>query len=429
MTAGAVRHVAGEQQPRRGSGNRHAIVVGAGPAGATAAILLSRRGWSVTLVDRALAGRPKCCGHCLSGVIVPRLRSMGLVDVVDAASLGELRSLRLEVASPNGASPRVLTTELPADHAGRLIDRPALDRALMDAAVQSGVEVLRPASVAMLESTPDGTGAQGRRRGAGAGADGPRWRVAVEHSTAEGRRRSLLECDLLVGADGLGSGVARRLGWADPRPGRAFGFSTDVPSHLLPALPPGEIRMHVVSDGYLGVARADDRSTGQGVGIHIGALVRGGAARRDPRAFVSEMARRFPALAPLASVADGLTCVGAGPMPWRARCVAAAGVALIGDAAAFVEPFTGDGMAWAFESAGLLAESLGGSKVAGTQRCPDFDPRAAERYRHAWTSAIGRGHRRCGLAAALVERPAFLAAGVGVVPGLARAAVRWLGAA
>src|SRR3954447_5130875 len=57
-----------------------AIVIGAGPSGSTAALLLARAGWSVALVEKSSFPRPKVCGEFISATSMPLLHELGLLD-------------------------------------------------------------------------------------------------------------------------------------------------------------------------------------------------------------------------------------------------------------------------------------------------------------------------------------------------------------
>jgi 2-polyprenyl-6-methoxyphenol hydroxylase-like FAD-dependent oxidoreductase len=59
-----------------------AVVVGAGPAGASTAILLARAGWSVALVERQRFPRRKVCGECIAASNLPLLDALGIGDAV-----------------------------------------------------------------------------------------------------------------------------------------------------------------------------------------------------------------------------------------------------------------------------------------------------------------------------------------------------------
>ena len=89
----------------------------------------------------------------------------------------------------------------------------------------------------------------------------------------------------------------------------------------------------------------------------------------------------------------------AGPMPWKPKRVANQVGALVGDAAGYIEPFTGEGMAWALEGAVLLSEQL----IAVGQR--GWNERAAVCYARDHRAAIRRRQRWCHLLTATIRRP------------------------
>lgn len=362
-----------------------AVVIGGGPAGAIAALLHARAGRRVMIVERSPIGRDKTCGHCLNGRIMPLARRLGIDGDIEAATVA--RSTTLSVRAP-----RAPTIDAPLAPPGLVVDRRVLDAALVERAAAAGCEVVRAAARLRPSAGPPWT--IELVGGAGSTHDAP-------------VTSNVVEAHLVVGADGIGSGVARALGWADRRPGRAFGFSGDLDDSAMPGLGIGTIAMHVVDDGYLGTVRRDDGS------IHVGALVRAGADARAPEAFVREMSRSMPGLVGLATVSPRVSWRAIGPLPWKPRHIAGPGAALIGDAAGYGEPFTGEGMAWAVESAAIVCEV-----ATGAAR---FDERCAAEYRRRWLDAIGRSQGRCALVARLATRPSVLRVVGRVAPALPRA--------
>jgi flavin-dependent dehydrogenase len=129
-----------------------AIIVGAGPAGAAAAILLARAGWSVALVEKQRFPRRKVCGECIAASNLPLLSSLGIGAVFEAAAGPELR----HVALMRGM--RTVVAQLPpnADKTnlwGRALARETLDTLLVEQARLVGAHVLQPWSVKRIHGS------------------------------------------------------------------------------------------------------------------------------------------------------------------------------------------------------------------------------------------------------------------------------------
>jgi flavin-dependent dehydrogenase len=394
-----------------------ALVIGAGIAGATAALLLARRGWHTVLVEGRPHSQSKTCGHCLAASAWPWIDALELRAVVEEVSLGPLRELRVELEQTRHGSQRALSARLPGGAGERacVIDREALEQRLVAAGQAQGVLLIRPQRVIGIERDQASPTRSGRDW---------LWQVTLRESRS--RAVSTLHSGLLVAADGVGSAVARTLGWALRRPGRAFGFSGDLPGEALAELPAGQIRMHLFEGGYLGLVRADDpvaSEAGEAQRVHFAALVQGGAAQRHPAEVWGRIARRDPFVEAWLREKGTPQCVAAGPMPWRTSRRADVGVALVGDAAGFVEPFTGEGMAWALASAAALDAALddAASSRRGESDRGNFCALAARQYERRWARAIEGAHRRCGWIGGVVARPTLLRAGLVVAPGLVNA--------
>lgn len=383
-----------------------AIVIGGGPAGSVSALLLARQRWRVALIECGPRHRNKCCGHCLNPRIQPLLKQMGLWERVEAVSAGRTRALRVHVGERRGFAAATLGGD--GTVPGWLTPRFALDQTLLDAAAEAGVTVIQPAQAhCSPPSTGDGT-------------------TAVRFG---GRRDSItLQARLVIGADGLRSAVARSMGLARDeqrrasRSGGKYGFSFAFQPRDRAAIEIGIISMFVNRQGYLGVVREGDK-------IHVAGLVQCAASRssrwrshgsderaaRDPFVFCRRMASAHPSLAELGLAelkrGDVQRFVAAGPMPWPQPCVAGPSVALVGDAAGYVEPFTGEGMSWAFESAAALGE------VTAALRPGEWTAEAVNCYQQLWRTRIGARQRRCEHVAAVLERPRLA--------GLAARAAAW----
>ena len=107
-----------------------ATIIGAGPAGSTAAILLARRGWDVTLIEQQRFPRDKVCGECLSALAVEVLERHRLGPML--RKLGAVKLKRTSLVAVDGTE---ATVDLPRPMWG--LSRVALDQALLAEATRT----------------------------------------------------------------------------------------------------------------------------------------------------------------------------------------------------------------------------------------------------------------------------------------------------
>jgi flavin-dependent dehydrogenase len=320
------------------------LVVGGGPAGTSTAVSLRRQGFDVMLVDRARFPRPKPCAEYLSPEASRILDSMGALAAIESTGAAQLSGVL--VRAPNGATIR---GEFIAGHAytpyrqrGLSVRREVLDKLLVDSARASGVDVQEGARVTALNRRADG------------GFD-----VEVMSDGA----RKLVSCRMVIGADGLHSVVANRLGLTRAaRWPRRLALVT----HYEGVADIGPLaEMHVEHDGFVGIADV-------GHGLTTVAMVVPASRARElaghKEEFLTEWLRSKPQLAGRFARARRVSPIQAtGPFASQARRAWSDDALLVGDAADFFDPFTGEGI-FAALLGGELAAAAAGRAIGLTGR-------------------------------------------------------------
>lgn len=379
----------------------HAVVVGAGPAGAAAAWRLAAAGLRVLLVDRHALPRGKVCGCCLSTRALRELDALGPAALPDAAI--PLDTVRLAHRGRCTAIP------LPA---GRVVSRETLDWHLVGQAIAAGCHWLPGITVAALHDSEDpGTSA-----------------VELEVTVAGGAspRSLLIRAAVVVLATGLADHVRITGGHAtaEREPRRIAPRSRIGVGGVLAAsacgLPAGELVMAVGNEGYCGIVRLDDGRLDVAAALDRVAVAREADPARAVARLLDEAASGIAGHLPAADAILGAAFRATPALTRHAPLVSGAGrrIFRVGDAAGYVEPFTGEGMGWALASSRLLAESL---LSAGGLRSP---VEAAPRYRAAHRRAFASLHARCRAVAEGLRRPTLVAAAVAAARAMPWAARR-----
>jgi geranylgeranyl reductase family protein len=376
------------------------LVVGGGPAGAATATYAARAGLRVLLVDRAAFPRHKACAECLSPEASRDLEALGVLGEVEAAGAARLTGFRL--VSDDGAS--VIgrfeggNRFTPFRPYGLALPRATLDAIVLGAAERAGAEVRQGVAVERL-LIEDGVVRGGVLR--------------------DGWRRESIRARAVVGADGLKSVVARMLGlarWGSPR-------RLALVAHLEDVAGMADYGEMFAGDGrYVGLAPIG------GGRVNVAAVVPdsdAGAIASDAAGFFRAQLDRVPELRQRVAGARVVRRVMVtGPFARGTRRAAVDGALLVGDAADFFDPFTGEGIFAALRGGALAAEALVGALARGEATREALRPYAAARRRTFLSKWVLE--RLVGLGA---TRPVLMRRFTRQLSSRARVADLWVGAA
>lgn len=301
-----------------GRGTWDIVVVGAGVSGCIAARQAARLGSRVLLVEKATLPRRKVCGCFLNANAVASLRQVELAHVLERCGAPAVTGVFVAAGSRRAFLP------LPT---GAALSRHRLDEQLSREATASGAQVLTRTEAHLSGVDADGCGLRLVRGD-----------VAVEVRTR-----------VVVAADGLGGRLARETPgctqFVNPR--SRIGVSAAT-SRVPEGYRPGTIQMVVGREGYIGALQVEDGRLEIAAALDPAAMKRWGAGETVRRILDRSPLPRFD------GVAD-LTWQGTPPLSSRTTPPAAERVFFVGDAAGYIEPFTGEGMAWAIASGAAVA--------------------------------------------------------------------------
>jgi len=344
------------------------IVVGGGPAGASTAHSLARNGIDVLVLDRAKFPRDKICAEYLSPQASRILSDMNVLDEIERSCPAHLAGMR--VRAPDG---HYADGEFAANHGfhpfrdyGLAVRRTILDASVLNGARTAGARVEE--LVRVTDVIKDRTG-----RVTGVTVIGP-----------DGGARDL-SSRYVVGADGLRSVVGKRLGLTHTS--RFFPKRLALVAHYRNVRDVGALgEMHVDHDGYFGIV-----DVGRGL-MNVAVVVPISRAREigeGSTQFLERWIASRPHLAERFVGAERVTPVRAtGPFATTSRPAWAPGAALVGDAADFFDPFTGEGIYAALRGGELLApfivEALRGAQENESRVLAGYETARRDEFGGKW---------------------------------------------
>ncbi len=390
-----------------------AIIIGGGPAGSSAAILLATAGWSVCVIEKQVFPRRKVCGECLAATNLPLLEALG----IGAGFLSQAGPELHRLALTRGA--RAVETDLPPAVGssylwGRALGREVLDTLLLQRARSAGAVVLQPWAVQKINN--------------GGGFHDCTVREAVSD------RLMVLQAPVAILAHGS---------WEPLPQERAIQRRARSGSDLLAfkanfhgaSLAAGLLSVLMFKGGYGGIVLADHGVVTLACCIRVDRLevLRQAEPGRSAGEVVEAMLKRE-----CQGVAEALQGAQRGE-PWLASGPMAPGIRFqpdekvfrIGNAAGEAHPIIGEGMSMALQSAWLLCAGLVRARQqhgpgAGTV----WQPGVREHYVAEWRRHFAPRLRLAATFAQLAMRPATSAALMALVhwrPTLLTQAATWSG--
>jgi flavin-dependent dehydrogenase len=317
-----------------------AMVIGAGPAGATAALILARAGWSVAVVEKAPFPRRKVCGEFISATSLPLLRELGLADTYLAQAGPPVWQVGFYAGNT------MLAADMPrppygTEAYGRALGREHFDTLLLKAAAIAGAVVWQPWTLTELTQAAGGyTG------------------TALAKDMRETVR---LQARIVIAAHGSWEPgmLPTQIKGGPPRGSDLFAFK----AHFLDCgLPAGLMPLLVFPGGYGGMVHSD------GGRVSLSCCI-----RRD---YLARCRRLWPATkaadaviahvrmacrgvdAALDRATRDATWLSAGPIRPGIRAFRRDGIFTVGNASGEAHPIVAEGISMAIQSSWLLCERL-----------------------------------------------------------------------
>jgi menaquinone-9 beta-reductase len=393
-----------------------AIIIGGGPSGATAAVLLAQAGWRVAVVERARFPRRKVCGEFISGTTWPLLRQLGVADPLLEIAGPVVRRVGVYAGDALVTAELATPTEGAAD-GGRALGREHLDTLLLQRAADAGAEVWQPCTLSAFVANDDGYTC-----------------TIVDKGTREAR---VLHSRLIIAAHGSWeSGPMPTQDFRRPvHASDLFGFKAHFHRS---ALPPDLMPLLAFPGGYGGMVHTDGGRVSLSCCIRRDQLEQ--CRQRQP-----QLKAGAAVLAHIGSSCKGVTLalssaaldgawLSSGPLRTGIRTFGRDGIFAVGNAAAEAHPIVAEGISMAIQSATLLCGQLLARADArvDTSRSSQALDGIRHDYAMAWRRNFSRRLHMAALFAHLFMRPVSTRIATGLLerfPQLLTKGTRWSGKA
>ena len=333
-----------------------ALIVGAGPAGASCAIRLAQAGWRVALVEQSSYPRQKVCGECLGAASLQLLAELGLGEQLRDLAGPEIRQVAWLTRT------RIAVAEMPActfgsHRYGRALGRDALDTLLLERARSAGVRVIQPARLQSISGTP--------------GDFSARYSWRPDETRADPVAKSAtISAAVVIDAHGAwerppAGAEGDRGNQRSKRPSDLLAFKATFQNA---SIAPGLLPLLALPGGYGGMVLADRGRATLACCLRRDTLrtcrhsSSGADAGTAVEAYLKDSCRG------VAQMLDGAKREGpwlsVGPLRLGFAAPSAPGILPVGNAAVEAHPLIGEGICMALQSAALLAKELS-SKPSG----------------------------------------------------------------
>jgi menaquinone-9 beta-reductase len=283
-------------------------IIGGGPTGALTASLLKKAGYSVCLIEKNKAIPRKVCGEYLCPLGVDILFKHGYQHIIE----GFPKVLGMNIVSPSG---RKIETDFPDSDQiltyGVSLNRQIFDQRIMDEAINAGVEILTGHTVRGFSRMKN-------------------WNIDLGESNVEAK--------FLIGADGRNSMVAKKLGLKKKDSTKKVALHCFVDRK---SINPRYGEMHILEGGYIGLDPTGEHEVNLSLVCDAFEVAKHGGARTCLNDFIKKSTILSEEFGPI-SESTHISAVT--PITNNIKHQYIPDVALVGDAAGFIDPLTGEGI-------------------------------------------------------------------------------------